>query len=608
MKSNDATTTGCFRQRLLHFLAVAVLLTLTPIGAVQDDAPPSSEWKAIDAYNEAMAAYWTKQSEIRNADVSADELERMRQDLVLPDSGPAVTAAMTIIESNGERLEDAASFLMTRARPAEEEQQSILDAIASHVGPDWALVEDYIASQARFLEEYGPDIVKQPTWRAVAAARAVIESNHERSLEAADFLVQQTYAINPGSLAMILSSWWLPPGREFGEATLLNLLGPDWGVVRNYLDELNAWQEKEAAISEADIAEEDKASRLKELGKSPSPYRAAVAALAIVDIGGAHDKTREAAEFLLDHPTRGGADRALRGAQAIAAHFPDYDQWPLRLKQVNGLSSIHQPSRSFMTALSQTLEDPLARATARYFAASYLIQSANNPNLSVDERIAQQEQAEELATGLSAGIEDETFVLTQQSDDGTEVPMTYADAEAELFYSLDSTMVGSVVSDVTGRRVDGTEDTLAAYAGRVVLVDFWATWCGPCKEAFPKLREMTEELPEEHFQIIGVSVDAELDTVLDYLADEPLAWVVWHVGDTSELVRRWRVTGYPTYVLIGPDGTILRKYPGAFNAEFKAEVEQAVRDASTPETDALSSTDPWNVIAAYDEASSGSPL
>ena len=582
MESNDQAPGGCFRQRLLHCFMVAVLLTLIPAGASQDDAPPSSEqWKAIDAFNEAMGAYWTKQSEIRNADVSADELERMRQDLVLPDSGPAVAAAMTIIESNGERLEDAATFLMTRARPAEEEQQSILDAIASHVGPDWALVEDYIASQARFLEEYGRDIVKQPTWRAVAAARAVIESNHERSLEAADFLVQQTYAINPGSLAMILSSWWLPPSREFGEATLSKLLGPDWSVIQNYLDELNAWQEKEAAISEADVAEEDKASRLKELGKSPGPYRAAVAALAIVDIGGSHDKTREAAEFLLDHPTRGGAGRALRGAQALAAHFPDYDQWPLRLKQVNGLSSVYQPSRSFITALSQTLEDPLARATARYFAASYLIQSANNPNLSVDERIAQQEQAEQLAMGLSAGIEDETFVLTQQSDDGTEVPMTYADAEAELFYSLDSTMIGSVVSDVTGRRVDGTEDTLADYAGRVVLVDFWATWCGPCKEAFPKLREMTEELPEEHFQIIGVSVDAELDTVLDYLADEPLEWVVWHVGDTSELVRRWRVTGYPTYVLIGPDGTILRKYPGAFNAEFRAEVEQAVRDAST---------------------------
>ena len=582
MKSNDTATRGCFRQRLLHFVMVAALLSLSSAAAVQDDAPSSSDqWKAIDAYNEAMGAHWTKQAEIRNADVSAEELESMRQDLgPMPDSAPAVAAAMTIIETNGERLSDAASFLMSRARPAEEEQQSILDAVASHVGPDWALLEDYIESQARFLEEYKRDIVEHPTWQAVAAARAIIEANDERSLEAAEFLVQQTYAINPGRLAMVLSSWWLSPSRELGQATLSKLIGPDWNVVRTYLDELNAWQEEETAISEADIAEEDKARRLKELGKGPSPYRAAVAALAIIDAGGAHEKTLEAAEFLLDHPTRGGAARALSGAQALAAHFPDYDEWPLRLKQVNGLSSAYQPARSFITALSQTLEDPLARATARYFAAGYLIQSANNPNLSADERFAQQEQAQELAAGLSAGIEGETFVLTKQSADGAEVQMTYADAEAELYYSLDSTMVGSVVSDVTGRRVDGTEDALAAYSGRVVLVDFWATWCGPCKEAFPKLREMTEELPKERFQIIGVSVDAELDTVLDYLADEPLEWVVWHVGDQSELVRRWRVTGYPTYVLIGPDGTILKKYPGSFNAEFRAEIEQAVRNAS----------------------------
>ena len=589
MKSNDTETGGCFRQRLLHLVLVmvAALLSLAPAGAVEDDAPTSSDqWKAIDAYNEAMGVYWTKQSEIRNADVSAEELARMRQDLgPMPDSSSAAAAALTIIEANGERVSEAASFLMSRARPAEEEQQSILDAVTSYVGPDWALLDNYIESQARFLEEYGPDIVKHPTWQAVAAARAIIESNDERSLEAAEFLVQQTYALNPGSLAMMLSSWWLAPSREFGEATLSKLIGPDWGVVRSYLDQLNAWQEQETAISEADIAEEDKARLLKELGKGPSPYRGAVAALAIIDIGGAHEKTREAAEFLLDHPTRGGAARALQGAQALAAHFPDYDEWPLRLKQVNGLSSAFEPARSFITALSQTLQDPLARATARYFAAGYLIQSANNPNLSTDERFAQQEQAQELAAGLSAGIEDETFVLTRQSDDGTEVQMSYADAEAELFYSLDSTMVGSVVSDVTGRRVDGTEDTLAAYSGRVVLVDFWATWCGPCKEAFPKLRKMTEELPGERFQIIGVSVDAELDTVLDYLADEPLEWVVWHVGDQSELVRRWRVTGYPTYVLIGPDGTILRKYPGSFNAEFRAEVEQAVRDSGTPETE-----------------------
>lgn len=584
---------GHLRSRLFGFIKVAALLPLIAAGAANANPPPSTDhWSVIDAHKEAIRAHRTKAWEIRNADVLAEEKERLLQDLApAPDGGPAVDAAVSIIESNGERSMEAAEFLMNRTRPSEEEQQSTLDAVTSNIGPDWSLVEAYIDSQAAWLEatradrddEAARQVVMQgvalPTWQAVVAARAVIESNHERALEAAEFLMQQTYALIPGSSAAFLSSWWLPPSRDLGEATLAELIGPDWNVVRESLEQLQSWQEREQAIRVADIDEEERARRLRELGDAPKVYRSTAAALAIVDAEGAHEKTREAAEFLLDNPTRGGAAKALRGAQALAAHFPDYDQWPLRLSQVHGLSSVYQPGKSFISDLAETLEDPLARATARYFAASYLIQSANNPQLDAEELGALRASADELATGLSAGIENETFVLTKQEADGTDVPMTFADAEAELLYSLDTTMVGSVVSDVSARRVDGTEDSLAAYAGRVVLVDFWATWCGPCKDAFPKLREMVEKLPKERFQIIGVSVDAELGTVLDYLAEEPLQWVVWHVGDDSELVRRWRVTGYPTYVLIGPDGTIINKFPGAFNADFRAEIERAVRDA-----------------------------
>ena len=587
------STEGPLRGRLFDFIKAAALLTLIAAGAAHANPPPSTDhWSVIAAHEEALREHRTKEWEIRKADVSTDEKERLLRGLApAPDGGPAVDAAVSIIESNGERSMEAAEFLMNRTGPSEEEQQLILDAVTSSIGPDWSLVEAYIDSQAAWLEATRADrsdegarqVVIQgvalPTWQAVAAARAIIESNHEHALEAAEFLMQQTYSLRPGSAAAFLSSWWLSPSRDLGEATLADSIGPDWNVVRESLERLKSWQQWEQAIRVADIDEEDRARRLQELGDAPKVYRATAAALAIVDAGGTHEKTREAAEFLLDNPMRGGAAKALRGAQALAAHFPDYDQWPLRLSQVHGLSSVYQPGKSFVSDMAETLQDPQARATARYFAASYLIQSANNPQLDADERVARQDRAGKLATGLSAGIDNETFILTKQGADGTDQPMTFADAEAELLYSLDSTMVGSVVSDVTGRRVDGTADSLAAYAGRVVLVDFWATWCGPCKEAFPKLRELVDKLPKERFQIIGVSVDAELDTVLDYLAEKPLQWVVWHVGDDSELVRRWRVTGYPTYVLIDPEGTIINKFPGVFNADFRAEIEQAVRDA-----------------------------
>ena len=566
------------------------MLPLIAAGAATVDAPSSSEnWNVIAAYTEAINAHRAKEWELRNADVSAEEKERLVQDLgPAPDAALADAAAMAIIESNGERFLDAADFLLNRARPSEETQQSAFDAVVAHIGPDWSLVQDYVKSQTAFLEAANKrgeaasqrllQGVELPTWQAVAAARAIVESNHERALEAAEFLIQQTYSLRPGNAAMGLSSWWLRANMEFGAAALAELIGPDWNVVRDHVAASKSWQAAEQAIRAADVDDEVRARRLRELGDAPTVYRATAAALAIVDAEGAHEKTREAAEFLLDNPTRGGAAKALRGAQTLAAHFRDYDQWPLRIKQVNGLSSVYQPGKSFISDLAETLEDPLARATARYFAASYLIQSANNRQIAADERVAQRERAQALATGLSAGRENETFVLTKQGADGTDVPMTFADAEAELLYSLHSTMIGGVVSDVVARRVDGTEDSLAAYAGRVVLVDFWATWCGPCIAAFPKLREMADNLPKERFQIIGVSVDEELDTVTDYLARESLPWVVWHVGTESELVRKWRVTGFPTYVLIGPEGTILNKHPGSFDAEFRTEIEQAVRD------------------------------
>lgn len=550
----------------------------------------SGHWAVVETYREQSRAHFLKGREIGQADITVEEETRLRQALgPAPDITPAISAALSIIESKGERFLDAADFLTTQARAQDENLQMTMDALVGHFGPDWPLLQAYIESQNTFLaatqsevrDELSRGLIQRsvsiPTLHAVAVARAMIETNHQHVIDAAEFLMRQTYAMRPGNAAMMLALPWISDSMEIGESTLVELIGPDWSVIQDHVDRTESWLADEQEIRTAGLDQQDEASRLRSLGDRPKAYHAIAAAVAILNEEGRHDRTREAAEFLLDNPMPGGADRALRGAQAIANHFPDYAHWPLRLKQVGRLSSANASVRSFVIGLAESLTDPLARATARYFAASYQIEAADQQHLDTDEHVAGRKAAEQLATGLSTGIEDEEFVLTKQGIDGADVPMTFAEAEAELLYSLRSTMVGSLVSDVTARRLDGTEDSLAAYAGRVVLVDFWATWCGPCKEAFPKLRQMLDQLPREHFQIVGVNVDAEIETVTEYLDSEPLAWTVWHVGEESELVRKWHITGYPTYVLVSREGRILKKHAGTFDAQFQTEIEQAVR-------------------------------
>ena len=90
---------------------------------------------------------------------------------------------------------------------------------------------------------------------------------------------------------------------------------------------------------------------------------------------------------------------------------------------------------------------------------------------------------------------------------------------------------------------------LSAYRGRVLLLDFWATWCVPCIDALPELRQLVADLPADRFALLAISVDEDLTTVTEFMTDEPMPWENWHVGVSSELERMLDVRGFPTYLL-----------------------------------------------------------
>ena len=74
----------------------------------------------------------------------------------------------------------------------------------------------------------------------------------------------------------------------------------------------------------------------------------------------------------------------------------------------------------------------------------------------------------------------------------------------------------------------GLKGTLPATAGKVVLVDFWASWCGPCKQSFPALERLYEKYSKRGFVIIAVSVDEDADAMQEFLDANPVSFAVVH--------------------------------------------------------------------------------
>ncbi len=140
--------------------------------------------------------------------------------------------------------------------------------------------------------------------------------------------------------------------------------------------------------------------------------------------------------------------------------------------------------------------------------------------------------------------------------------------------------IGQPMPELEGRLLDGTPARLSDYRGQVVLLDFWATWCGPCRAMIPHEREMVERLKGRPFVLVGVSCDPQRETLEEFLRQTPLPWVHWFDGIEGPAGRALGVDVLPTLLLIDHEGILRQVWIGRpDNATLDQVVEQWVRQA-----------------------------
>ena len=122
----------------------------------------------------------------------------------------------------------------------------------------------------------------------------------------------------------------------------------------------------------------------------------------------------------------------------------------------------------------------------------------------------------------------------------------------------------------------GDTVTLASQRGKLVLINFWATWCGPCKQELPAIDAVARRYAARGFVVLGVDAGGDQDEdVASFAAKEKLSFPLLD-DSTGATAGRYKLLGVPTSFLVGPDGVVKAVHPGPYTEQ---ELDRAVQAA-----------------------------
>jgi cytochrome c biogenesis protein CcmG, thiol:disulfide interchange protein DsbE len=137
-------------------------------------------------------------------------------------------------------------------------------------------------------------------------------------------------------------------------------------------------------------------------------------------------------------------------------------------------------------------------------------------------------------------------------------------------------VVNSKAPDFTLKDINGKTVSLSTFTGKVVLLNFFATWCPPCRAEMPSFNKLSRALKQRGLEVVAISSDRSIDDLKDFLEKNKIDFPVLFDADRN-VAKQYRVFSMPTTFLINKNGTIVEKFYGEYDwtePETKGKIEK----------------------------------